>query len=114
MISRHTVEPYRVGEVSIPPGETLFFMVGAANRDPAVFPDAERFDVGRHPNPHLGFGAGIHYCVGAPLARVEAQVAFERLLHRFPEIALGQDGFRWRKLVNLRGLQSLVLSPARP
>jgi cytochrome P450 len=109
MAARHTVEPYQVGDVTVPAGETLFFMLGAANRDPAVFVDADRFDVGRNPNPQLGFGAGIHYCVGAPLARLEAEVAFERLLKRHPSIVLADDRVLWRPLINLRGLEALTL-----
>jgi cytochrome P450 len=110
MAARHTVEPYRVGDVTVPAGETLFFMLGAANRDPVAFVDPERFDVGRTPNPQLGFGAGIHYCVGAPLARLEAEVAFERLLARYPSIALADERVQWRPLINLRGLEALRLN----
>ncbi|HVL59262.1 MAG TPA: cytochrome P450, partial [Burkholderiaceae bacterium] len=83
MVSRQTIEPYPVGDVVIPGGgETIYFLVGAANRDPEAFAQPDRLDVGRSPNPHLGFGAGIHYCVGAPLARLEGQIALERLLAR--------------------------------
>ena len=109
MVSRHTTAPYAVGDVVIPPGETIYFMLGAANRDPAVFTDADTFDISRAPNPHLAFGAGIHYCVGAPLARLEAQIVFTRLLERFPTLELADATPRWRKLINLRGLESLRL-----
>ena len=85
-IARHPIEPYRIGEVTIDPGETIFFMLGAANRDPAAFVDPERFDIGRTPNHQLGFGAGIHFCIGAPLARLEARIALSRLLARFPAL----------------------------
>jgi len=105
--------PYRIGAATIGPGETIFFMVGAANRDPAVFPDPERFDIGRTPNPHLGFGAGIHYCIGAPLARLEAQIALTRLLQRFPSLELADAQPRWRRLINLRGLEALDLRGVR-
>ena len=111
-VSRHTVEPYTVGDTVIPANETIYFMVGAANRDPAVFADPDRFDITRTPNPHMGFGAGIHYCLGAPLARLEAEVAFTRLLQRYPSLTLADPTPRWRKLINLRGLETLLLRPS--
>lgn len=109
VIARHTVEPYAVGDTLIPAGETIFLLASAANRDPAAFTDPDRFDVARSPNPHISFGAGIHYCIGAPLARLEAQVAFARLLERFPELSLADGAPRWRPLINLRGLEALHL-----
>ena len=112
MVSRHTVEPYAVGDTVIPPGQVVFFMHAAANRDPAVFAEPERFDIGRSPNPHLTFGAGIHYCLGAPLARIEAEEAFSRLLQRNPALSLVDAQPPWRKLINLRGLESLQLRAA--
>jgi len=112
MVSRQTVEPYAIGETVIPPEEVLFFMLGPANRDPAVFADPERFDIGRSPNPQLGFGAGIHFCLGAPLARLEGEIAFARLLQRYPAIALAEPTPHWRPLINLRGLEALRLIAA--
>ncbi len=105
-------EPYAVADCVIPAQETLFFLVGAANRDPAVFDDPERFDISRYPNPHMGFGAGIHYCLGAPLARLEAEVVFTKLLQRFASLSLVESAPAWRKLINLRGLERLQLNPA--
>ncbi|QTN24695.1 cytochrome P450 [Rhizobacter sp. AJA081-3] len=110
MVSRVTVEPFAVGELLIPPGEVLFYMLGPANRDPVVFEDPERFDIGRQANPHLAFGAGIHFCLGAPLARLEGEIAFTRLLARYPRLALADAMPRWRPLINLRGLESLNLA----
>jgi cytochrome P450 len=114
MVPRHVVEPYAIGDAVIPSGDVILFMTGAANRDPAVFADPDRFDVGRSPNPHLSFGAGIHYCVGAPLARLEAEVAFEQLLLHRPALALAEpdEAPSWRKLINLRGLEALSLRNA--
>ena len=110
-VSRHVTQPYTIGEHVIPPGDTLFFMLGAANRDPAAFADPDRFDISRTPNHHLGFGGGIHYCLGAPLARLEAEVAFTKLLQRYPSLALVDTTPQWRKLINLRGLEALRLNP---
>jgi len=109
MVSRMTVEPYPIGDTVIPPEEVLYFMLGPANRDPAVFADPERFDVGRVPNAQLGFGAGIHFCLGAPLARLEGELAFTRLLQRYPTLRLAEAAPCWRHLINLRGLEALPL-----
>jgi cytochrome P450 len=109
MVSRIPIEPYALRDVVVPPGATIFFMTGAGNRDPAVFAEPDRFDITRSPNPHLAFGAGIHYCVGAPLARLEAQVAFERLLRRYEHLEVVDTTPRWRSLINLRGLETLAL-----
>ncbi len=112
-LGRHPLEPYRIGDATVEPGETIFFMLGAANRDPAAFADPERFDVGRTPNHQLGFGAGIHHCIGAPLARLEARIAFERLLARYPHLEAVDEAPRWRRLINLRGLEALHLRALR-
>jgi cytochrome P450 len=75
----------------IPPGQLVLPMIGAANRDPQHFPDAERFDVTRDPNPHIAFGHGIHFCLGAPLARLEARIALTDLLGRLRGLELAGD-----------------------
>lgn len=85
---RRTVEPVELGGTVIPAGERVAAIIGAANRDPAVFADPDRFDIRRQPNPHLAFGHGIHYCLGAALARDEAAVAFSKLLTRLPGLRL--------------------------
>ena len=107
MVARTTLEPWDLGDVAVPAGEVLYCLIGAANHDPAVFDGPERFDVGRSPNPQLSFGGGVHYCVGAPLARLEAEVAFAALLARFPGLALESREPAWRPMINLRGLASL-------
>jgi cytochrome P450 len=82
--------------------------MGAANRDPDRFRDPDRLDLGREDNRHLAFGWAGHFCFGAPLARIEGQIAFETLLARFPELSLAPDQpIRWRPNLGLRGLTEL-------
>jgi cytochrome P450 len=108
---RYTVAPVRLGGVEIPAGEFVLVSLGAANRDSERFADADRLDVTRGAGGHLAFGHGIHFCLGAPLARLEGQVAIGRLLDRFPDLALAvdPDELRWRDSTLLRGLESLPL-----
>lgn len=86
--ARMTTEDVEVGGVTIPAGEIVLPIFGTGNRDPSVFSDPDRFDVSRLPAAHLGFGAGVHHCLGAQLARLELQEAFRGLLHRMPRIRL--------------------------
>jgi cytochrome P450 len=116
---RVTAEPVTVDGVQIPAGEQVLVCLAAANRDPGRFPSPDIFDVSRHHGPNLGLGHGIHYCLGAPLARLEAQVAFAALLGRHPglRLAVHRDALEWAHgdgLV-LRGLTSLpvILGPDR-
>jgi cytochrome P450 len=116
---RVTTEPVTIDGVEIPAREQVLVCLGSANRDPARFPAPDVFDIGRGNGPSLGFGHGAHYCLGAPLARLEARVAFETLLGRHPGLQLATDrnALAWAHgdgLV-LRGLVSLpiVLGPAQ-
>jgi cytochrome P450 len=88
-------------------GQVVLLLLGAANRDPAQFPQPDRFDVGRRPNRHLAFGQGIHYCLGAPLAVAEAQIAFQTLLRRLPEPEAAFEAPEWGQSFILRGLKNL-------
>nr|4AW3_A Chain A, P-450-LIKE PROTEIN [Micromonospora griseorubida]4AW3_B Chain B, P-450-LIKE PROTEIN [Micromonospora griseorubida] len=104
-VPRYAVEDVTLRGVTIRAGEPVLASTGAANRDQAQFPDADRIDVDRTPNQHLGFGHGVHHCLGAPLARVELQVALEVLLQRLPGIRLGipETQLRWSEGMLLRG-----------
>jgi cytochrome P450 len=116
---RVTAEPVTLDGVQVPAHEQVLVCLASANRDPERFPAPDVLDIGRHNGPNLGFGHGIHYCLGAPLARLEARVAFETLLGRHPDLrlAVARDALSWAHgdgLV-LRGLVSLpvVLGPDR-
>lgn len=110
---RVTGEPVELAGVLIPAGELVMAVVAAADRDPARFADPQRLDVTRPANPHLGFGAGIHYCVGAPLARLQSRIAIGELLRRYPrmEPAVPRDELTWHPSITLRGLNSLPVAP---
>ena len=85
----------------------MLALLGSANRDPEVFTEPERFDLDRTDNPHLAFGRGIHFCLGAQLARIEAAAALRGLLGRFPEIRRVDSALRWRDNITVRGLARL-------
>jgi cytochrome P450 len=99
-----------IGGRSIPENSVVLGIIGAANRDPAVFSDPDRLDVGRAENRHLAFGWGIHFCLGASLARLEAQIALGTLLRRLPRLALATATPEWRPASALRGLQALPVT----
>jgi cytochrome P450 len=104
--SRFTTEPLEIGGHHLPAGVPVIVGLAEANRDPDRFPGADDVDLGREQNPHLGFGHGIHYCLGAPLARLEGQIAFTGLLDRFPRMRLDvpADDLEWRPGMLLHGL----------
>jgi cytochrome P450 len=106
---RFTAEEVLIGGTVIPAGEWVLPATSSANRDPAQFPDPDRLDLGRDTSGHVAFGHGVHHCLGAPLARMEAEVALGALLARFPEITLAvpPDELRWRPISVINGLESL-------
>ena len=104
--NRRLLEPMALGGTSLPEGTPVTIGIGAANRDPAQFPDPERFDVARKPNRHVAFGQGDHVCVGMNVARMEGRIAFSRLLAKFPRIALAGEPERDRR-VRFRGFRRL-------
>jgi unspecific monooxygenase len=106
MFERWVLEPFDLHGVEIPRGAELGLLFGSANRDPAVFDEPDELRLDRDPNPHLTFGAGIHYCVGAPLGRLELQTSFRALLARFPLIEPVEEP-RWRPNYVIRGLEGL-------
>jgi cytochrome P450 len=109
LFERTAVTDTRIGEVTVAAGEKIAALLGSANRDPAVFTSPDLLDVGRAENPHLGFGAGIHFCVGAPLARVELQTSLRTLLGRFPGLRPATEdlGALRRQEFVIRGVSSL-------
>jgi cytochrome P450 len=109
LFERTAKEPADVAGLHLEPGDKVAALLGAANRDPAVFADPDRFDPTREPNPHLAFGAGIHFCIGAPLARLELQVSLRTLWRRFPGLQLVEA--ERRPTFVLRGFERLVVSP---
>jgi cytochrome P450 len=84
--------------------------IGAADRDPAQFPEPDRLDIGRTENRHIAFGWGIHFCLGAPLARVEGQLAINTLVRRLPKLALATEAPAFRQSLTLRGLSALPVT----
>ena len=115
-LRRFPIADIEIGGVSIPAGETVLLCLASANRDPARFPDPETLDVTRADNPHVSFGAGIHYCLGAPLARLEAGIAIAAVFRRFPDLTLAVPAhdLPWRPSFRSRGLLELPVTWTAP
>jgi pimeloyl-[acyl-carrier protein] synthase len=107
--TRFTIASLEIAGQTIAAGHQVSTVIGAANRDPAPFPDPDRFDITRQPNHHLAFGRGIHFCLGAPLARAEARIAFSQLLNDYLNLELATDTADWNGNTFLRGLNSLPI-----
>ncbi|MGK4579255.1 cytochrome P450 family protein [Kitasatospora sp. HPMI-4] len=108
-IRRFPLEDLIIGDVTIPAGETVLLSLGSANRDPGHYEQPDRLDLHRRDSAHLSLGHGIHYCVGAPLARMETGIAIATLLRRFPDLALDipRETVRRRPSIRARGLLAL-------
>ena len=107
---RRAAEDIELRGSHIEKDQRVFLVVGAANRDPLEFPDPDRLDICREPNPHVAFGFGIHYCVGAPLARMEAPIAINAVLRRMPNMQLTGDTLDWHENLAIRGVKSLPVT----
>jgi len=110
MFERWVLEPFELHGHEIPRGSELGLLFGSANRDPSVFEQPDELDLTREPNPHLTFGNGIHFCLGAPLGRLELQVSFGTLLDRFPDLELVEEP-AWKPNYVIRGLAGLRVRP---
>jgi cytochrome P450 len=112
--SQHTARlapaDLELGGKAIERRQAVIAVMGAANRDPERFPDPDRFDIARPDNRHLAFGWSSHFCFGAPLARIEGQIAVQTLLVRLPRLRLGPEPITWRPNLGLRGLTALHVS----
>ncbi|WP_409237595.1 cytochrome P450 family protein [Streptomyces sp. PA5.6] len=111
-IRRFPVEDITIAGVTVPAGETVLLSLGSANRDPGRFPDPDRLDLDRATAGHVALGHGIHHCLGAPLARLETEIAVGALVERFPRLALAvpRDEIRWRPSMRSRGLRELPVT----
>jgi cytochrome P450 len=107
MTARVAHETFEYGGYTIQRGQEVAFLLGAANRDPSRFPNPDRLDLARGDSRHLSFGGGIHYCLGAPLARLEGEIAFATLARRMPSLHLAGEGVTYRDNFVLRGLTAL-------
>ena len=99
-----------IAGTAIKKGQMVMAMLGSANRDGNRFEEPDAFDPSRKNNRHFGFGRGIHVCMGAPLARLEVSIALERIIDRFPSLALKDQDFNWRNDMAIRGLKELHLT----
>jgi unspecific monooxygenase len=110
LFRRYVLEDLDYCGVALRRGEEVGFLYGCANRDDAVFPEADRLDLSRRPNPHLAFGGGRHYCLGAPLARLELETLFRAFLERIPQPELVEPRPAHRRGLVFRGLERLSVA----
>jgi cytochrome P450 len=107
---RMTTTDVEIGGKHVAKDSVVVSVIGAANRDPAHFSDPDRLDISRKENRHIAFGFGIHFCLGAPLARIEGQIALGALVRRLPGLKLVSDTPEWRESSTLRGLKTLPVT----
>lgn len=107
---RLVVEDVQLGEKTVQAGQQVIALLGAANRDPERFADADELDITRRDNHHLAFGLGVHYCLGAPLARLEATIALGAMLERFPRLRLATEDLAWERHMSVRGVAALPVT----
>ncbi len=112
---RFAVEDFELGGFPIEKGSVVLLLISSANRDETVFEEPDQLDITREPNRHLSFGFGVHYCLGAPLARLEGRIAILKLVERFPEmqLAVPRERLEWRNATAVRGLRTLPLDLGR-
>ncbi len=108
--SRMAGVDFEIGGQQLVAGQHVSLMIGAANRDPAQFPDPNRLDIGRRENRHLSFSHGAHFCLGAPLARLEGRIAIGTLVQRMPRLELATEMLEWRDNFTLRGVKALPVT----
>jgi cytochrome P450 len=109
LTTRVVTQPTALGEFTVPEGGVLLMLLAAANRDPAVFEDPDRFDITRDARKHLSFAAGAHFCLGAPLAKLEASVALTAFAQRLTNPVLDEQSLRYRAHINLRGPEQMIV-----
>jgi cytochrome P450 len=110
LTSRRAKEALQIGEKQVSTGQEVIMLLGAANHDPAQFADSDRLLLVRPESRHLSFGLGVHFCLGAPLARLEGEIAFSTLFKRFPHLRLEKNVVEWQPSMVFRGLQQLPVS----
>lgn len=109
MTSRHPIEAIEIGDKHIEEGQEVIIVLGAANHDPAQFSHPDQLDLSRPENCHMSFGLGIHFCLGAPLARLEAEIAFNTLLRRLPNLQVAIEELQWAPSIVFRALMELPI-----
>mgnify|MGYP002528480139 FL=1 len=110
MLFRSALESYQLGDTQIKKGDRISLNLAAANRDPAQFCNPERFEIERSEGRHVGFGFGVHFCLGAALARMEGQAAIGAVVRGLPDLRLGEQELEWRPNPVLRGLKELPVT----
>src|SRR5262249_23748684 len=107
---RTVIDDVAIGGKLLKRGQGIFVLPGAINRDPEQFPDPDTLNLSRTNNQHLAFGYGIHFCLGAPLARLEGEIAIRTLVQRLPALQLVPGPIQWQDVVAVRGLKSLQVA----